>query len=171
MMEDELKHSMEIAARLDEAMRERSKREGRKFSQSRLMKLSGVPQSTISRILKGTQPQGAETSTIRKLADAMELNFHWLNDGEMPKSRIGLVTPIRPDVELPINAAPMDLKDMPATPSIPMAMTGPHWLTPDEWLLVSLFRRTDDIGRIGVLDNAGHQRMVINPPAASNDSE
>ena len=53
----------------------------------------------------------------------------------------------------------------------PMMMTGPHFLTPDEWLIVSLSRRTDDAGRVALLDYAGGLRMVLNPPAASNDPE
>ena len=53
-------------------------------SQSELARISGVPQATISRILKGVGAKGPETETIKKLARACKVSFSWLNEGEDP---------------------------------------------------------------------------------------
>ena len=67
---------MTIADRLDQAMRDA------KFAkQAVLARISGVPQATISRILKGTGKRGPESGTVRKLAQACRVSFEWLNDG------------------------------------------------------------------------------------------
>lgn len=71
-----------IGHRLDEAMRDASFR-----SQNALSKKSGVPQPTISRILKGAGEKGPETETLRKLAAACEVSFTWLHEGIGPKQR------------------------------------------------------------------------------------
>lgn len=60
-----------IGDRLDEAMKD-------KFTQSSLARASGVPQATISRILKGGGKKGPETETVKKLAVACEVTFEWL---------------------------------------------------------------------------------------------
>lgn len=54
-------------------------------SQASLARASGVPQPTISRILKGTGKQQPETDTLKKLAAACNVSFAWLlaGDGEM----------------------------------------------------------------------------------------
>lgn len=74
--------SMTIANRLDEAMRTAEIE-----SQSALSRLSGVPQPTINRILKGGGKKGPETETLRKLAIACNVSFDWLNEGIEPKVR------------------------------------------------------------------------------------
>ena len=68
---------MNIGDRLDQAMKT-----ARITSQSELSRISGVPQATISRILKGTGAKGPETETVKKLARACKVSFSWLNEGE-----------------------------------------------------------------------------------------
>jgi transcriptional regulator with XRE-family HTH domain len=68
---------MTIGNRLDLAMKA-----ARIKSQSELARASGVPQATISRILKGVGSKGPETETIKKLAKACHVSFSWLNEGE-----------------------------------------------------------------------------------------
>lgn len=68
---------MSIGNRLDQAMKA-----ARIKSQSELSRISGVPQATISRILKGTGAKGPETETVKKLARACKVSFIWLNEGE-----------------------------------------------------------------------------------------
>lgn len=70
---------MSIGDRLDQAMKA-----ARITSQSELSRISGVPQATISRILKGTGAKGPETETVKKLARACKVSFTWLNEGEEP---------------------------------------------------------------------------------------
>lgn len=67
---------MTIGDRLDKAMHD-----AKIESQSELHRRSGVPQATISRILKGSSPKGPETDTIKKLAKACRVSFEWLNEG------------------------------------------------------------------------------------------
>lgn len=63
---------MGIAERIDALMQKRNL----KISQSALARLSGVPQSTVNRILKGgTVP---ELATVRKLAAALNVSALWL---------------------------------------------------------------------------------------------
>ncbi len=68
---------MNIGNRLDQAMKA-----ARIKSQSELSRLSGVPQATISRILKDIGAKGPETETVKKLAKACRVSFTWLNEGE-----------------------------------------------------------------------------------------
>lgn len=68
---------MSIGNRLDQAMKA-----VRIKSQSELSRISGVPQATISRILKGSGAKGPETETVKKLARACKVSFIWLNEGE-----------------------------------------------------------------------------------------
>lgn len=67
---------MTIGNRLDKAMQD-----AKIQSQSALQRISGVPQATISRILKGNGTKGPETETVRKLAAACNVTFEWLNEG------------------------------------------------------------------------------------------
>lgn len=67
---------MTIGDRLDKAMKA-----AKIDSQSELQRLSGVPQATISRILKGGGKRGPESETIKKLAKACRVSFEWLNEG------------------------------------------------------------------------------------------
>lgn len=67
---------MSIGNRLDKAMAD-----AKIPSQSALQRLSGVPQATISRILKGDSKKGPESETIKKLAAACNVSFEWLNEG------------------------------------------------------------------------------------------
>lgn len=67
---------MTIGNRLDQAMKA-----ARIKSQSELARVSGVPQATISRILKGVGSKGPETETVKKLARACRVSFSWLNEG------------------------------------------------------------------------------------------
>ena len=63
---------MNLAERLDFAMKARGIE-----SQSALSRMSGVPQPTINRILKGTTTQ-PDTTTVQKLSDALDLDTSWL---------------------------------------------------------------------------------------------
>jgi transcriptional regulator with XRE-family HTH domain len=66
----------DIPSRLDEAMTKRAVK-----SQSELARLSKVPQPTINRILKRVGTKGPEASTLKKLADALDVRFEWLHEG------------------------------------------------------------------------------------------
>jgi transcriptional regulator with XRE-family HTH domain len=70
----------QIGARLDEAMRARNVR-----TQVKLAELSGIPQPTIARILKGGGRQGPETETLRPLAKALHVHLRWLQEGLGPR--------------------------------------------------------------------------------------
>ena len=50
-------------------------------SQAALARLSGVPQPTINRILKGSGKKGPESGTLTKLAAACNVTFEWLHEG------------------------------------------------------------------------------------------
>src|SRR5258706_11602318 len=67
---------MTIGDRLDKAMKD-----AKIASQSALAGASGVPQGTISRILKGGGKRGPESDTVRRLAEACNVRFDWLNEG------------------------------------------------------------------------------------------
>lgn len=54
------------------------------ISQSALARISGVPQPTINRILKGGGKKGPETATVKKLAEALRVRFEWLMEGRGP---------------------------------------------------------------------------------------
>lgn len=70
--------AMNLSDRLDYAMRVRGIR-----SQSALHRASGVPQPTISRILKGTTEQ-PDAATMQRLADALRISLEWLLQGRGP---------------------------------------------------------------------------------------
>jgi len=72
--------SAEIAQRLQQAMAARGIN-----SQMRLAKASGVPQATISRVLKGGTDQGPELETLRRLANATGVHLIWLQEGTGPR--------------------------------------------------------------------------------------
>ena len=65
-----------IASRLDEAMAAAGF-----SSQSALSRASGVPQPTINRILKSVGKGHPEAGTVKKLAEACNVSFEWLNEG------------------------------------------------------------------------------------------
>ena len=71
---------MGIGKRLDQAMTEAGYK-----SQAELARASGVPQPTISRILKGTGKKGPETETIKKLAASCGVYYEWLITGNGEK--------------------------------------------------------------------------------------
>jgi transcriptional regulator with XRE-family HTH domain len=73
---------MSIASRLEQAMKEAN------FpSQSALSRASGIPQPTINRILKGAGKKGPESQTLVQLAQACEVTFEWLHEGNGPMRR------------------------------------------------------------------------------------
>lgn len=76
---------MTIGTRLDQAMKEAGYE-----SQSALARASKVPQPTINRILKGAGEKGPEAATVRKLAEACNVSFEWLNEGIGEKKRASL---------------------------------------------------------------------------------
>jgi SOS-response transcriptional repressor LexA len=53
-------------------------------SQTALAVAAGLPQATVNRLLKRVGPQGPETATVKKLADACGVRFEWLMDGSGP---------------------------------------------------------------------------------------
>jgi phage repressor protein C with HTH and peptisase S24 domain len=67
---------MTIGQRLDEAMKAAGF-----FNQKTLEEASGVPQPTISRILKNSGKKGPEAHTVKSLANACGVSFEWLYDG------------------------------------------------------------------------------------------
>lgn len=69
-----------IALRLDEAMSARNI-----TNQSKLARMSGVPQSTINRILKGAGRLGPQTETLRQLAMTLAVHLRWLQEGLGPR--------------------------------------------------------------------------------------
>jgi transcriptional regulator with XRE-family HTH domain len=69
-----------IGWRLDKAMHD-----ARIESQAQLARLSGVPQPTINRILKGEGRRGPETATLIALANATGVEFLWLQQGSGPQ--------------------------------------------------------------------------------------
>lgn len=82
---------MNIGANLDEAMQARGIE-----SQKALERLSGVPQPTINRILKGNTP---DIGTAKKLADALGVSITWLIDqtGDGPHSSKSSQKPLLSD--------------------------------------------------------------------------
>jgi transcriptional regulator with XRE-family HTH domain len=69
--------SKSIGDRLDQAMTA-----ARFESQASLARASGVPQPTISRILKNAPgKQGPEMETLKRLAQACGVSLKWLNEG------------------------------------------------------------------------------------------
>lgn len=75
---------MSIGHRLEQAM----KRAGY-FNQQSLADASGIPQPTISRILKNTAKKSPSGNTIKQLADACGVAFQWLYDGNGPMEKVG----------------------------------------------------------------------------------
>ena len=69
-----------VGSRLDAAMQARGIR-----TQMSLARLSGVPQPTIARILKGAGKQGPETETLRALSKALVVHLRWLQEGVGPR--------------------------------------------------------------------------------------
>jgi transcriptional regulator with XRE-family HTH domain len=82
--------AMNIGDLLDQAMKLRGIR-----SQGALSRLSGVPQPTINRTLKNVSVP--EFSTLKKLADALQLDVRSLMDGETPEST--RVVEVNPEAE------------------------------------------------------------------------
>lgn len=157
--------SFEIAKRLDQAMRD--PKWDKPWSQYRLWKKSGVPQATISRILKGDQPQGPEVGTLRALAKTLGVSFNWLSEGTSSEQGQSDIVTVAGAKVLHIKGGSVtEIEDMPQ--ATPMMMTGPHFLTPQEWLLVSLHRRMDTREQGDLLGLAERLPKLINPPIAND---
>ena len=77
--DNRLMNTQNIAGRLDAAMKARKVK-----TQTGLAELSGIPQPTIARILKGGGRQGPETETLRPLACALRVHLRWLQEGLGP---------------------------------------------------------------------------------------
>lgn len=135
-----------MSTRLDEAMTKAG------FSQSSLSRASGVPQPTINRILKGPTKRGPETETIRKLAQACNVSFDWLNEGIGDASRVSLG----------------NVKELPVVPVAPPVQD--TWLqrvNADEALLLELYRslrKPLQIAALGYMKIAAGQ---VSPEGAS----
>lgn len=101
---------MSIGNRLDKAMTD-----AKIPSQSALQRISGVPQATISRILKGNGKKGPETETIRKLAAACNVSFEWLNEGIGSPGRVPTTRQTQIEVQEPANSdalTPEEIKEL-----------------------------------------------------------
>jgi phage repressor protein C with HTH and peptisase S24 domain len=73
---------MTIGQRLEEAMKAAGF-----INQQTLAEASGLPQPTISRILKNTAKKSPSGNTIKLLADACGVSFQWLYEGTGPMAR------------------------------------------------------------------------------------
>lgn len=115
---------MDIGNRLDEAMKKAGYR-----TQNALADVSGVPQPTIARILKGGGKRGPESETIKKLASACGVTFSWLN-GET--------------YEVPSFKPPAIRQEEPhyTTPAVSLI-----YASPEEIQLLTNFREATDQGR------------------------
>lgn len=120
---------MTIADRLNEAMMGGDGREP--VSQSALFRRSGVPQPTIARILKGKGKSGPETATLVALAQALGVEFLWLQQGTEPKYPGGRLTP----------SAPVAVS--PAQPRVRR-----HWLPEDEAEFLADYRSLTPASRV-----------------------
>ncbi|CAN7303429.1 helix-turn-helix transcriptional regulator [Cupriavidus necator] len=87
---------MGIATRLDRMMKERKVK-----GQSALSRLSGVPQPTIARVLKGTTDT-PELGTVKKLAAALGVTATWLVEG--PDDPVEYAGDIAPAAHTPASA-------------------------------------------------------------------
>ena len=76
--------AMTIGNRLEEAMKWAGF-----FNQQALADASGIPQPTISRILKNSAKKSPSGNTIKLLADACGVSFQWLYEGTGPMERQG----------------------------------------------------------------------------------
>ena len=119
-----------IGWRLDKAMRD-----ARVDSQAQLSRISGVPQPTINRILKGQGKKGPESATLIALADALGVELVWLQQGR-GSQRAGLH-----EVVTQSQAEPHGAK----VPTVHVA-TEPklQWITEQEAELLSEFRACED---------------------------
>jgi transcriptional regulator with XRE-family HTH domain len=63
-------------------------KDARVESQAQLARLSGVPQPTINRILKGGGKKGPESATLVALANATSVEFLWLQQGRGPQKAV-----------------------------------------------------------------------------------
>lgn len=160
-----------LAERLRKAMKLVTQPNNKRCTQEYLAEISTVGQGTISRILSADQTQGSEGGTVRKLADALGVHYLWLSEGFGPMKLTDPPDALTVRQASASYATQSVVVKLDAPRARPMMMTGPHFLTPDEWLIISLARRTDDIGRQDLLDYAGRLRMILNPPTASNDPE
>lgn len=76
--------AMTIGHRLDLAMKAAGF-----LNQKTLEEASGIPQPTISRILKNTGKKGPEAHTVKRLAEACGVSFQWLYEGTGPMETHG----------------------------------------------------------------------------------
>jgi transcriptional regulator with XRE-family HTH domain len=148
---------MDIGSRLDEAMRD-----AKIESQSHLARLSGVPQATISRILKGSGKQGPETVTLVALGRALNVEVRWLQTGSGPK-RQGREEHLELGEKVD-QSYPLKLVDQPAPPEL-------QWITPREAELLSEFRACAEPQKKTLLTAArGLPKSLARPvPAVAGD--
>jgi transcriptional regulator with XRE-family HTH domain len=122
-------------------------------SQNDLARASGVPQPTISRILKGVGTKGPETETLRKLAAACGVTFDWLNEGIEPTGlpRGQISSTHDPKVQL-------------VDPNVDL---GP---TADEIIdLITAFRRSPKKHRASILNSAKNASALSPTRRTAND--
>jgi transcriptional regulator with XRE-family HTH domain len=141
--------AMNIASRLDEAMRKAGFE-----SQSALHRASGVPQPTINRILKGVGKKGPEAHTLVKLAQACNVSFDWLHEGQGEYSK----STFR-------HAEGFDLDAIETPPPARVQL-----VTDDEYNILSWYRCADQRGRERIKDVAKDAVKTLFPDSAHNKS-
>jgi transcriptional regulator with XRE-family HTH domain len=126
---------MNIGTRLDEAMKDAGFE-----SQSALARAAKVPQPTINRILQGAGSKGPEAATVRKLAEACNVSFDWLNEGIGDKKRASLYL----------------ARSAPAEGSDPNMIDSYQLME-----LIDLYRQATPAGRRFILDSAASAEKLI----------
>jgi transcriptional regulator with XRE-family HTH domain len=134
-----------VSSRLDEAMTKAG------FSQSGLARASGVPQPTINRILKGPNKRGPETDTLRKLAQACNVSFDWLNEG----------------IGQPARSGPARVAELPTAQQVqPPQESWLHRVNADEALLLELYRSLSKPKQAAAV---GYMKIAAGKNAAKSD--
>lgn len=116
-----------ISTRLKQAMFDEAAK--KRVSQSELSRRSGVPQPTISRILKGQVMTEPEMATIDALARAANVSFEWLRTGKEPRSSVHEPSPGGERQQAPARPEPP-----------PPTKFQRHWLTNEEAELLAEIR-------------------------------
>jgi transcriptional regulator with XRE-family HTH domain len=134
-------------------------------SQSDLSRLSGVPQPTINRLLKKESIRGPESTTVIKLARALNVSFVWLMHGDERAMDIEHAIPKSAVVTTNFdNLATLTHEQNQAILKRALKEQTLQVVSPDEKRLLLLFRNTTDEGRKLILSHAG-----LMPTASSAD--
>lgn len=116
--------------------------------------------------------QGPEAGTLRALAKPLGVSYNWLSEGSPIEAEHSDIVMLAGSKVVHIQTKTgvvTDVEEMPR--ATPMMMTGPHFLTPQEWLLVSMHRRMDGEAQKDLLGYADDLPKVLNPPVASGETK